>query len=66
VRSDPRLSPALRVKPAPVGIKGDLATLGCTASFRSAGLPCHARVSLSGEGTHELGASRREKRRCVE
>jgi hypothetical protein len=64
--SDAKFLPALRMKPAPIGIKGDLATLGRAASFGSARLPCHSGVGLGGESTHKLGASHREEGCCVD
>jgi hypothetical protein len=57
--------PALLVEPAPVGVDGDLSAFARAASFRGAGLPCHARVGLSGLSTHELATSHRKEGCCV-
>ena len=56
--------PALDVKPAPVGIDGNLAALGSTATFGRAGLPAHARMCLSGLRADQLAASHGEERCC--
>lgn len=54
--------PALDVKPAPVGIDGNLAVLGSTAAFGCARLPAHARMCLSRLCADQLAASHGEER----